>query len=350
MNPYARKIFVTEKPDDEGTGIDTIFPSRAHYDAFAAEAFAPSLKVKPIRNYATVFQTPLGEKIDVLLSAELITSNKQVQGLLLVANDVTELSRTLRDLETSNKELERFAYVASHDLQEPLRKVSYFLQLLEIKYKDKIDETANTYINAAVNCAGQMRRLIQDLLEYSYIAANKENLGTAHMNDVVEKVTKTLALQIEESDAQIASGLLPVLHRTDETQMQQVMQNLVSNALKYRSDKRPYIKIYADDEGEYWRFAVKDNGIGIDSQYREKVFAVFQRLHSKNQYPGTGVGLSICKKIVEQHGGRIWIDSNPECGCTFFFTIPKYLHTQGFLMQSKIARTHNSGFAKVGLK
>ncbi|HZF64085.1 MAG TPA: histidine kinase N-terminal 7TM domain-containing protein, partial [Chitinophagaceae bacterium] len=227
MNPHALEVFGMQTPDYVGTGMNTIFPGPSYYSAFATKVLEPSLKKKPIRNYATVFLTPLGNKIDVLLSAELITSNKQAQGLLVVANDVTELIRTLRDLETTNKELERFAYVASHDLQEPLRKMSNFLQLLQMKYKDKIDETATTYINTAVKCASQMRKLIQDLLEYSHIAAKRENLGTTHMNDVVEKVTQTLALQIEESGAQITSGPLPVLHRTDESQMQQVIQNLV---------------------------------------------------------------------------------------------------------------------------
>jgi|GEM_PF-1407990 len=323
MNPYAKDIFLGEKDDEDGFCLKKVFPEESYFHAFVAEAFKPSMHGQAIRNFATVFQTPWGEKIDVLLTTELITSNNQVQGLLLVANDVTELSRTLRDLEKSNKELERFAYVASHDLQEPLRKVSNYLQLLETKYKDKLDVAATSYINIAVKCSGEMRRLIQDLLEYSHIEATKENLGITHMNDVMEKVMKTLALQIEESGAQISFSQLPVLAHADEMQMHQLMQNLIGNALKYRSDEKPHINVYAEDEGDHWRFAVRDNGIGIDPQYRERVFVVFQRLHSKSQYPGTGVGLSICKKIVEQHNGRIWVDSNPDGGCTFFFTIPK---------------------------
>ncbi|MBD0333623.1 MAG: hypothetical protein ICV66_13335, partial [Chitinophagaceae bacterium] len=328
MNPYAREVLGIEECNNEIVRVDTIFPSHLCYDAFVAEAFLPSLQRKQVRNYATIFQTPMGQKIDVLLSAERIISNKQVQGLLVVASDVTELSRTLRELETSNKELERFAYIASHDLQEPLRKVSYFLQLLEMKYKDKIDQSANKYINAAVDASSQMRQLIRDLLAYSYLSESKENVEVVNMNEVVKKVVKTLALQIEESEAQIFCDALPVLHLSNETQMLQVMQNLLSNSLKYRSDRKPVININADDEGDYWRIAVRDNGIGIAAQYYEKVFAVFQRLHNKNHYHGTGIGLSICKKIVEQHGGRIWIESNPEHGCTFFFTIPKQRHSR----------------------
>jgi light-regulated signal transduction histidine kinase (bacteriophytochrome) len=239
----------------------------------------------------------------------------------------------LRDLEKSNKELEQFAYVASHDLQEPLRKMSTYLHLLEMEYKDKMDEKGTTYVNVAVKAGSQMRDLIQDLLEYSNIAAINENLGSTDMNQVVEKVTKTLALQIEESGAKIVSTHLPLLHQTNTSQMQQLMQNLLSNALKYRSDKKAHIKIYVEDLSEHWRFAIQDNGIGIQPECREKVFAVFQRLHSRSQYPGTGIGLSICKKIIEQYGGRIWVDSNAEGGCTFFFTIPKHLTTRDLRMQ-----------------
>lgn len=333
MNPYGQEILAKERTGEEELRLNSIFASLSYYNAFAAEALAPSLDGTPVTDYPTVFKTRSGKKIDVLLSGELITNNKQVQGLLLVANDVTELSKTLRDLEKSNKELEQFAYVAAHDLQEPLRKMTTYLQLLEINYKDKIDEKAMTYINIAVNSGSQMRKLIQDLLEYSNIAANNENPVSTDMNEVVEKVTKTLALQIEESGAQIVSNHLPTLHQTNATQMEQLMQNLLSNALKYRSDKKAHIKINADDLGEYWQFTIEDNGIGIDPEYREKVFVVFRRLHGKGQYPGTGIGLSICKKIIEQHGGRIWIDSNEQGGCTFFFTIPKYPKRQDLQMQ-----------------
>lgn len=319
-NHFAREVLRTERTS---TGsIETFFPAPVHYHAFVEEVIKPSLTGRVINGYTTSFITVAGKKMDVLVFAEPVISNKQVQGLLIVANDVSELSRTVHDLKNSNKELERFVYVASHDLQEPLRKVSYFLQLLSLRYKDNLDEAANGYIDAAVNSAAYMRMLISDLLEYSYVTSSQENRGIADMNVVAENVIKTLALQIEDAGARLHVGPLPVVHRIDETQMHQLLQNLVSNALKYRSERHPSISIYAEDEGEYWRFAVKDNGIGIEPQHREKVFAVFQRLHNKNQYPGTGVGLSICKKIVDKCGGRIWIESNTDGGCTFFFTLP----------------------------
>ncbi|MBD0331246.1 MAG: PAS domain-containing protein [Chitinophagaceae bacterium] len=322
MNPYAHRIFGIDKRDDEVINIDTIFPSRSQFEAFAADVFKVTFIGGAVRNYTTAFQTRSGQKIDVLLSAELITSNKQIQGLLLVANDITELLKTINELEISNNELERFAHVASHDLQEPLRKVSNFLQLLEAKYKDKIDETANAYINSAVNGARQMRKLIQDLLEYSHVTAAKDHLEPTDMNEVVEKVMKTLEWQIEEAQADVEFDELPVLH-ANKTQMIQLMQNLVSNALKYRSEKNPQVKLHVYDKGDYWQFSVNDNGIGIDPKFREHVFVIFQRLHNKNEYPGSGVGLSICKKIVEQHGGRIWVESQPGQGSTFYFTISK---------------------------
>jgi PAS domain S-box-containing protein len=324
MNPYAEEILAKEKIEEEDASIQTIFASPAHYETFVAEAFTPSLNGTPVTDYATVFCTASGKKIDVLLSVQIVTNNRQVQGLLAVATDVTELSKTLRELEKTNKELERFAFVASHDLQEPLRKISTYLRLLETKYKNEVDEKAKSYISVAVNAGSQMRSLISDLLEYSDIATNTENTGTADMNEVVAKVTTRLALQIEESGAKVETQQLPVLQKANQSQMEQLIQNLLSNALKYRrGENSAQIKIGATELEDRWQFSIKDNGIGIDPEYREQVFVVFQKLHSKGKYAGTGIGLSICKKIVEQHNGKIWIESNEQGGCTFFFTIQK---------------------------
>lgn len=323
MNPYGQGLLAKNATSEEELSLKSIFASVLNYNAFVEGVFAISMKGTPIKDYTTALQTGSGKKIDVLLSAEPIISNKQLQGLLLVANDVTELSQTLRNLEKSNKELEQFAYVASHDLQEPLRKMTTHLQLLETEYKHALDEQAMTYINLAVKSTSEMRSQIQDLLEYASITPGNEDVSSTDMNEVVAKVCKTLALQIEESGAQITCNPLPVLHQVNAGQMQQLFQNLISNALKYRSPNNAYIEINAEDLDEYWRFSVRDNGIGIAPEYREKVFVIFQRLHRKGVYPGTGIGLSICKKIVEQNAGKIWIDSNAEGGCTFFFTISK---------------------------
>jgi PAS domain S-box-containing protein len=323
MNPFAQQLFLGNRRNDEVVDIEVIFPDRAYYHSFASEVFEQALNGEPVTNYTTAFNTSTGKQIEVLLSAELIQNNKQIQGLLLVANDITELSKTVRELELSNNELERFAYVASHDLQEPLRKVSLFLQLLEARYKDKIDETADAYIHSAVSSAKQMRQLIRDLLEYSHIGATNVDVEAVNMNEVLDTVTKMLDKEIQETGAIIQYNTLPVLQNSIKTQMVQLIQNLLSNALKYRSDKNPQINISASEEGNFWRFAVADNGIGIDPEFHEKVFVIFRRLHNRKQYPGTGVGLSICKKIVEQHGGRITIDSKAGEGATFNFTISK---------------------------
>jgi two-component system CheB/CheR fusion protein len=229
----------------------------------------------------------------------------------------------VKNLELSNKELERFAYVASHDLQEPLRKVSLFLQMLESKYKSKIDETADNYILSAVNSAKQMRQLIRDLLEYSHLGATKGGGEMVDMNDVASEVINSLETEIKDLNASVVFDELPVLRSSLKTQMVQLLQNLISNSLKYHSDSPPKIHITAKDDGKYWLFSVSDNGIGIDPEFHEKVFVIFRRLHNKSEYAGTGVGLSICKKIVEHHGGRIWINSRRGEGSTFNFTIPK---------------------------
>jgi signal transduction histidine kinase len=322
MNPFARKMFLGTTNKDEIIHVKAIFPSSLLYDAFASEVLTESLKGERAKNFTTAFQTISGNKIDVMLSAEPISNNKQIQGLLLVANDVTELLKTVTELEASNKELERYAYVASHDLQEPLRKVSLFLQLLESRYKSNIDDTAKNYIDSAVNGARQMRQLIRDLLEYSHIGTTKDKVEAVNMREVTEQAMQILEKEIQETEAIIEFGDLPVLQKTNITQMIQLMQNLISNALKYRSDEKPIIKITAKEENGMSHFSIKDNGIGFDPEFKDKVFVIFKRLHNKHEYPGTGIGLSICKKIVEQHGGKIWVDSQEGKGSTFHFTLP----------------------------
>jgi signal transduction histidine kinase len=322
MNPYGREVFGKED-DEQELSVQSVFASPSVYNAFTVEALQPALNGTVIMDYPTLFKAGSGKKIDVLLMAELLINNKQIQGLLLVANDVTELSKTLRDLEKSNKELERFAFVASHDLQEPLRKVTAYLQRLETEYKERIDEKALSYINVAVKSGSQIRNLIQDYLEYFSITANNNEVVSVDMDEVMKEVIEMFATDIEKLRGQIVCNNLPVLHQVNAAQMRQLMKNLVSNVVKFHGDRNPCIKVGAQDLGEYWQFSIEDNGIGILPEYQEQVFIVFQRLHGKGQYPGTGIGLSISKKIVEQYGGRIWINTNEQSGCTVFFTFPK---------------------------
>jgi PAS domain S-box-containing protein len=232
-----------------------------------------------------------------------------------------KLQKSLVDLKRSNEELEQFAYVASHDLQEPLRMVSSFTQLIERRYKDKLDKDANDFINFAVDGANRMQRLINDLLDYSRITTRGKKFEKVDVQSVVGQVFTNLQNRIEESHAIITQDDLPVVE-ADETQMVRLFQNLIDNAIKFRTDTPPRVHISTHKEGGFHVFTISDNGIGIDTQYAEKIFLVFQRLNTTSEYPGTGIGLAICKRIVERHGGRIWIESEIGKGSNFSFTIP----------------------------
>ena len=249
-----------------------------------------------------------------------ITNCKQNETAILELNK--QLSKRAEELIVSNTELERFAYVASHDLQEPLRMVSSFLQLLEKKYKSRLDETAEQYIAYAVDGAERMKRLILDLLEYSRAGTNKELLIDTDMGAVVTEVLETFSNKLGNTGAVTKIHLMPVI-KASKTQMTQLLQNLVSNSLKYNISFAPEIEIGCEDKGDTWQFFVKDNGIGIEKKFFDKVFIIFQRLHNKNRFSGTGIGLAVCKKIIERHGGAIWIESAAGEGATFFFTIKK---------------------------
>lgn len=235
-----------------------------------------------------------------------------------------ELERFNTELKRSNEELEQFAYVASHDLQEPLRMVSSYTQLLEKKYKNQLDEKANKYIYYAVDGASRMQLLISDLLTYSRITTRGMPFSRVDVNDILTRALTNLKTAIRENEAKITHNNLPTLD-ADSAQLQRVFQNLLSNAIKYRNkDAQPLIHIASEEQGKNWLFAVRDNGIGIDPKYKERLFIIFQRLHTSQEFPGTGIGLAIAKRIVERHGGNIWFESSPGKGSTFYFTLPKH--------------------------
>ncbi len=251
-----------------------------------------------------------------------------------------KLRRTVTDLEHSNAELQQFAYVASHDLQEPLRMVSSYVQLLARRYKGKLDSDADDFIAFAVDGALRMQTLINDLLTFSRVGTRGKPFEPTDCEAVLGHVLANLKLAIEESGAVITHDALPTV-MADSSQLVQLIQNLTDNAIKFRGKETPHVHISATRESEIgdheskstnhelqttnykaWIFSIRDNGIGIDPEFFDRIFTIFQRLHNREEYPGTGIGLAVCKKIVERHGGRIWVESEPGKGTTFFFTIP----------------------------
>lgn len=249
-----------------------------------------------------------------------ITERKRNEQELRNLNE--QIKKRAEELAASNAELERFAYVASHDLQEPLRMISSFMQLLQRKYTNQLDETANQYIRYAVDGADRMKKLILDLLEYSRIGTNRDQFTDIDMEEVIGQVMQTFDGRILETGALVKVQSMPVI-TANRTQMIQLLQNLVGNALKYNNTPVPEVEVGCEEKNDIWQFFVKDNGIGIEQKYFDKVFAIFQRLHNKSQFSGTGIGLAICKKITEKHGGNIWIESDIGKGSSFFFTIKK---------------------------
>ncbi len=227
----------------------------------------------------------------------------------------------ITELEHSNRELEQFAYVASHDLQEPLRMVSSYTELLERRYGDKLDDKAREFIGYAVDGAVRMQRLINDLLEFSRVSTRGKALQPVDVTRVLGTVRANLSVAIQDAGALVTNDALPTV-MADETQLVQLLQNLIGNAIKFRGRERPHVHVGAQATATEWVFAVRDNGIGIAPEYFERIFVIFQRLHARDEYPGTGIGLAVCRRILDRHGGRIWVESEPGRGSTFYFALP----------------------------
>jgi PAS domain S-box-containing protein len=310
------------------------------------DAFEKSIHEEDVPHFRNAFRQSLDQtiplstifrikhnnnEINYLSTKALVERDHQLNPIKMsgVVFDITEMKlgaekelfRLNEDLLRSNRELEQFAYVASHDLQEPLRTISSFTQLLSQRYKDKLDKDANEFIQFAVDGAIRMQSLINGLLDYSRIETRGKKFSTVNMHDVLGQVLNNLSLKIQEINALVTNDELAEVV-ADNGQMVQLLQNLIGNALKF-CKSAPRIHISSKEEKEQFIFSVKDNGIGIEDQYYDRIFQIFQRLHTRDKYGGTGIGLAICKRIVDRHGGKIWVESKPGKGSVFYFTIPK---------------------------
>jgi PAS domain S-box-containing protein len=288
------------------------------------EAFCAGI----IRDYALEIRHKNGHVTPVMYNASVYRdATGQVLGVFAAARDITErihmevaLAKRAEALESSNKELEHFAYIASHDLQEPLRMITSFAELLAKRYQGKIDEKADKFIHYIVDGAMRMHTLINDLLTFSRVATRAKPFALTSSETALAEVLANLQIAIADKGAIVTHDPLPDVI-VDSTQFEQVLQNLIANALKF-CDRKPQVHLGAIRQGDEWRFSVQDNGIGIANEHMDRLFVIFQRLHSRSEYPGTGIGLAVCKKVVERHGGRIWIESVLGHGSTFYFTIP----------------------------
>ena len=269
------------------------------------------------------------EAIVLVSSAPIIGPNGEIAGAVAVESDITKekeaekkMSRLVRELKRSNAELQQFAYIASHDLQEPLRMVTSFLTLLKNRYGDSLDDQATLYIDYAVNGADKMRSLISDLLTYSRVESRARSFSRVDLNEVFSGVVHQLEPLIEERSAEIIKGPLPTI-MADRNQMTALLQNLIVNGIKFNKSYRPKVEVTSERGREEDIVQVRDNGIGISPEYFPKLFQMFERLNPQAEYPGTGIGLAIVKKIVDRHGGRVWVESEEGKGSSFFFSIPR---------------------------
>ncbi len=330
-NPQAERIFGWTETEIKGRRLsDTIIPEQ--YRALHEAGLKQYLTTREQRVINKLIEiTALnrqGKEFPIELTI-IPMQQKDTDFFCAFIRDITEKREAevrqkeyAEDLKQKNIELEQFAYVASHDLQEPLRTVSGFVELLKRHYKDQSDENVTKYINYITDASDRMRRLVQDLLDYSRLGRERI-LEPIDCNQVVQQVLNDLTMAVQESGAVIHIDRLPVISGY-ATEMKQLFQNLISNSIKFRKPGQPaVISISATPAEEYWKFKITDNGIGIEDKYWERIFIIFQRLHTKNEYEGTGIGLAHCKKITELHNGKIWVDSAPGEGSTFYFTIRK---------------------------
>jgi PAS domain S-box-containing protein len=331
LNVQAEKQFGYSRDELVGQQVKNIIPegfaermiadgTRSAADALAQQ-IGTGIELVGRRKDGSEF--PLEIMLSPLESAEGILVTAAIRDISERKNSEQHLMKTVGELKRSNEELQQFAYVSSHDLQEPLRMVASYTQLLAKRYKGRLDPDADEFIAFAVDGCNRMQGLIQDLLAYSRAGANGKAFCEVSGEDALQGALTNLRITIEQSGAVVSHDSLPAI-KTDGTQLTQVFQNLVGNAIKYRSAEAPHVHVSATKNGDNeWIFSVRDNGMGIAPQYFERIFILFQRLHGRNEFEGTGIGLAICKKVLERLGGRIWVESQPEKGSTFYFALPE---------------------------
>jgi signal transduction histidine kinase len=308
---------------ETGAGRKTMTTLRDELDGLRLQADAV------IGDQQEHMQNEAYQTIALIMAGLLLSGALAATSVALLRHEIiarlafeTALQERQVELARSNAELEQFAHIASHDLQEPLRMISSYTQLLARRYANKLDAEANEFIAYAVDGTKRMQRLINDLLNYSRIASAANPLEPVDLEAALDDTLKDLEIRIEDCGATVTHEPLPTV-RADPVQMRQLLLNLIGNGMKFRSPERtPAVRVSAEREGRDWRFGVRDNGIGIETQYFKNLFQIFKRLHSGDEYPGTGIGLAVCKKIVERHGGRIWVESAFGQGSTFLFTLP----------------------------
>ena len=331
VNVQAEKQFGYSRNELVGQKVKNVIP----------EGFAERLIADGARSAAEALAQQIGTGIELIARRKdgsefpieiMLSPLKSAEGILVTAaiRDISvrreseqHLVKTVGELKHSNDELQQFAYVSSHDLQEPLRMVASYTQLLAKRYKGRLDSDADEFIAFAVDGCNRMQGLIRDLLAYSRAGTNGKAFCEVSAEDALQGALTNLRIAIEQSGAVVSHDSLPAI-MTDETQLTQVFQNLVGNAIKYRSAEGPRVHVSAAKKGDNeWIFSVRDNGLGIEPQYFERIFIIFQRLHGRDEFEGTGIGLAICKKVLERLGGRIWVESQPEKGSTFYFALPE---------------------------
>jgi PAS domain S-box-containing protein len=310
-------------PEMARAGYQQVFREGSVHD-YPLEILHTDGHVTAVLYNAAVYRDPRGDPVGVFAAARDITAQRKAEAALREINETMERRVATRtaELARSNEDLQHFAYIASHDIQEPLRMVSGFLKLLEERYRSQLDAKAQEYIGYSVEGATRMSQLIADLLAYSRVDQKGEQFRPVDAAVALGEALANLQGSIQEAGAQVTWDELPTV-TADATQLMQVLQNLVGNAIKFRDPARPcQVHVAARRQDGRWTFSVRDNGIGVDPRHQDRIFVIFHRLHTRQKYPGTGVGLAICKRIVERHGGRIWVESKVGEGSTFYFTMP----------------------------